>query len=130
MAVAVVLAAAGGRQVGEENEQRADGELAIEHLRRAKINNRRRAEPALGCMFAQTAAGRIHRLHIIAAHRIVPQESWCDELCISVDEPSLNEGAFCFPHRLRNAKSSLMRPEGRIAAGGQSALRAATAPRI
>jgi hypothetical protein len=37
---------------------------------------------------------------------------------------SMVEGRLCVPHRLRDAKSSLMRPEGRVAAGGRSALRA------
>jgi len=47
---------------------------------------------------------------------------------------SMVEGRFCVPHRLRDAKSSLMRPEGRVsrlrrfsyasAAGGRSPLRA------
>ena len=42
----------------------------------------------------------------------------------------VRQGVICVPQPVRAAKSSLTRPEGRIAAGGQSSLRAAVRSRL
>jgi hypothetical protein len=77
--------------------------------------NPRRPEPAQRGRLAQDAAGRMGRLKVVAAHRMFPPMSWCDELCINIDEWSLNG----IPAHAA---------DGHIAAGGRSALRPLAKP--